>query len=555
MGEFGVDGDVAAEGAVDRRRRVELHVGAQVVAAGGALLAASARMLRLDGDTLADAGRVDVLPDRGDAARQLVAEDHGLLDDEVADPAVAVVVHVGSADADRRHLDENLVRLPASGPACPRSAACRPRSSHWPASCSDGIASLRSDVSRARPTTICWTPAATHSGATSSVTPPSTATGSSENRVVHAVTRPSRSSRQWSRVPGSMSITRTPSGSAGHRGSPLPSHSRHTAIQAEPPAAWMASYAFGGEGANGRNTTPGRNARIFGSTASTKSADPMTCTPIRVSVDGQRDHLQLGKTHAGGQALGHGHHVDVNVDARARPASGRRTAGIPERRTRSRPAAPGTPCATARARSSHASLRRAPARPPAAAHRVRSAARSLPCLRGSTRALASGNHRLARSTRPAVSARDATAAAWMHAPRAVASSTSGTVTSSPSRSASSCRVAGDRAPPPTAVAAPPSSTPHADQAVASRQQRQQGTLDEGAREFLARGLRGDVGERSAGVGPVGRAFPVEERHQHRTLGRSPPPSASRRCPSRSVPSRTAARSTTLAALSVLINGR
>ena len=48
--------DVAAEGAVDRRGGVELHVGTQVVATRGALLAAAARMLRLDGDALADPG-------------------------------------------------------------------------------------------------------------------------------------------------------------------------------------------------------------------------------------------------------------------------------------------------------------------------------------------------------------------------------------------------------------------------------------------------------------------------------------------------------------------
>ena len=191
MGEFGVDGDVAAERAVDRRRRVELHVRAQVVATGGALLAAPARMLRLDGDALADAGRVDLLADRGDAARQLVAEDHRLLDDEVADPAVAVVVHVGSADADRGHLDEHLV---GPGVGTGRSSIC---------SVPTPVITLARMVSSVRsyrfPSFGCqvepgrrpsdWTPAAAHSGATSSVTPPSTATGRSENRVVQAVTR------------------------------------------------------------------------------------------------------------------------------------------------------------------------------------------------------------------------------------------------------------------------------------------------------------------------------------------------------------------------------
>jgi hypothetical protein len=66
-------------------------------------------MLWFDGDPLADAGRVDLVADGRDATRQLVAEDHRLLDDEVADPSVAVVVHVGSADPNGGDLDEDLV--------------------------------------------------------------------------------------------------------------------------------------------------------------------------------------------------------------------------------------------------------------------------------------------------------------------------------------------------------------------------------------------------------------------------------------------------------------
>ncbi len=66
-------------------------------------------MLWLDGDALADARRVDVFTHRRDPARQFVTEDHRLLDDEVTDPAVAVVVHVRTAHPDRRNLDQNLV--------------------------------------------------------------------------------------------------------------------------------------------------------------------------------------------------------------------------------------------------------------------------------------------------------------------------------------------------------------------------------------------------------------------------------------------------------------
>ena len=52
---------------------------------------------------------VDARADRGDAPGQFVAEDHRLLDDEVADAAVPVVVHVRSAHPDRGDLDEDLV--------------------------------------------------------------------------------------------------------------------------------------------------------------------------------------------------------------------------------------------------------------------------------------------------------------------------------------------------------------------------------------------------------------------------------------------------------------
>ena len=229
MGEFGVDGDVAAERAVDRRGGVELHVGAQVVTPRGALLAAPARMLRLDGDPLADPGRVDLLAHRRDAPRQLVAEDHRLFDDEVTDPPVPVVMHVGSADADRRDLDEDLVwsrRRDRPVLDLQRADAGHHAGPHR-GGIGGHIASLRSvEVSRARPTTICWTPAAAHSGAISSVTPPSTATGNSENLVVQAVTRRSRSRRATVAGAGfdehHQDAVRLGRAIAGHRCRPIP---------------------------------------------------------------------------------------------------------------------------------------------------------------------------------------------------------------------------------------------------------------------------------------------------------------------------------------------
>ena len=66
-------------------------------------------MLRLDGDALPDPARVDFFADRRDPARQFVAEDHRLVDDKVADAAVAVVVHIGPAHPDGGDLDEHLL--------------------------------------------------------------------------------------------------------------------------------------------------------------------------------------------------------------------------------------------------------------------------------------------------------------------------------------------------------------------------------------------------------------------------------------------------------------
>ncbi|KAB8437376.1 hypothetical protein FH972_025055 [Carpinus fangiana] len=86
LAEVGRQRVVAAQGAVHRRRRRELHVLAQVVSAFFAAGAAPARDTRLHGDA-----------------------DHGLFDDEGADAAVRPVVHVGAADAGEAHVDQHIV--------------------------------------------------------------------------------------------------------------------------------------------------------------------------------------------------------------------------------------------------------------------------------------------------------------------------------------------------------------------------------------------------------------------------------------------------------------
>ncbi len=78
-------------------------------------------MLRLDGHPLSDPRsgrhrhrrRRSCPPLRGRAPRRI--------DDEAPESAVPVVVGVGAADPDRRHLDQHLTRLPACGTGRPPS--------------------------------------------------------------------------------------------------------------------------------------------------------------------------------------------------------------------------------------------------------------------------------------------------------------------------------------------------------------------------------------------------------------------------------------------------
>ena len=89
-----VDRDVASERSVDRWRCVEADVAAQVVAALATLRAAAAGNTGLERHTLTDVPlhclRTAIDNDSGD----LMTENERLLDDERADPAVLVVVHV-----------------------------------------------------------------------------------------------------------------------------------------------------------------------------------------------------------------------------------------------------------------------------------------------------------------------------------------------------------------------------------------------------------------------------------------------------------------------------
>jgi hypothetical protein len=86
------------EGAVEMGEELgaaaELHVRADVVAAGAAEGAGAAGEADFEGDTVADLQACHVWSDGCDGARGFVAEAHGLAHDEVAIAAMIVVVKV-----------------------------------------------------------------------------------------------------------------------------------------------------------------------------------------------------------------------------------------------------------------------------------------------------------------------------------------------------------------------------------------------------------------------------------------------------------------------------
>jgi hypothetical protein len=89
-----VDAHVAGERAVNRRRGEEDHVPAEVVVAGTALPTGATRHARLEGYSLSELVSPRELPPADDGSRGLVAEHHWCGYNEVADPAVLVVVDI-----------------------------------------------------------------------------------------------------------------------------------------------------------------------------------------------------------------------------------------------------------------------------------------------------------------------------------------------------------------------------------------------------------------------------------------------------------------------------
>lgn len=95
--------------AVVGRRRCKRHVGTEVVHALLAAHAAPTGDAGLERDRVADFERLYCIADAVYDAGGLVAEDHGGLDDELADFAVCPVVYIGAADAGEFDLDEDIV--------------------------------------------------------------------------------------------------------------------------------------------------------------------------------------------------------------------------------------------------------------------------------------------------------------------------------------------------------------------------------------------------------------------------------------------------------------
>lgn len=113
--EVGRGAPVAGEGAVVGRGGGKDHVGAEVVLAGEAVGAAAARISGLESDAVADLEGLDLLADLDDGTGRLVAQDHGVCDDELANGAMDPVVDVGATDTSVVDGDDNIVGILEGG--------------------------------------------------------------------------------------------------------------------------------------------------------------------------------------------------------------------------------------------------------------------------------------------------------------------------------------------------------------------------------------------------------------------------------------------------------
>src|SRR6185295_8100967 len=92
------------------RAAIEAHVEAVLLLALRAIAAGAAGSARVDGDTLAGLHARDLGADTRDRARDLMTEDHRLLQPHGAEAAVEIVVQVGAANAAGLDAHLDLVR-------------------------------------------------------------------------------------------------------------------------------------------------------------------------------------------------------------------------------------------------------------------------------------------------------------------------------------------------------------------------------------------------------------------------------------------------------------
>lgn len=109
--EVGWGAPVAGEGTVVGRGGGKDHVGAEVVLASEAVGAATARVSGLEGDAVADLEGLHLLADLDDGTGRLVAQDHGVCDDKLANGAMDPVVDVGATDTSVVDGDDDIVGI------------------------------------------------------------------------------------------------------------------------------------------------------------------------------------------------------------------------------------------------------------------------------------------------------------------------------------------------------------------------------------------------------------------------------------------------------------
>jgi hypothetical protein len=95
---------------VDRRRRPKGHGRIDIVHAKAAGLRIGIGHARLHADAVADLEVAHLCSDLDDGSRCLVTQHHRRVDDEGADLAVGVIVHIRTADADCVQLDLDHAR-------------------------------------------------------------------------------------------------------------------------------------------------------------------------------------------------------------------------------------------------------------------------------------------------------------------------------------------------------------------------------------------------------------------------------------------------------------